>query len=82
MDLGSSDGDGWLLDALATSPLFSAASTPSWPFGGQHSSSPMDAATAAPDEAPTSARSGELPLGPKHYFSCLFPYFAVLYGGD
>ncbi|KAM0877687.1 hypothetical protein ACQ4PT_035338 [Festuca glaucescens] len=58
MDLDSSDGHAWLLDALASSPLFSAASPPPWPFGEQHSSSQMDAVTAAPDEAP-SARSGK-----------------------
>ncbi|KAM0868277.1 hypothetical protein ACQ4PT_041404 [Festuca glaucescens] len=53
MDLDSSDGHAWLLDALAFSPLLSAASPPPWPFGDQHSSSQMDAATAAPDEAPS-----------------------------
>uniref|UniRef100_A0ACD5U679 Uncharacterized protein n=1 Tax=Avena sativa TaxID=4498 RepID=A0ACD5U679_AVESA len=57
MDLDSSDGHAWLLDALTSSPLFSAASPPPWPFGDQHSSPQMDAAAAAPDEAP-STRSG------------------------
>ena len=58
MDLDSSSGDAWLLDALGTSPLFAATSPPPWPFGDQHSPSPMDTATAATDEAP-STRSGE-----------------------
>ncbi|KAL6624473.1 hypothetical protein ACP70R_031794 [Stipagrostis hirtigluma subsp. patula] len=67
MELDSPDGDTWLLDALATSPLaFSAASPPlPWPCGAQHHPSTppdetaMDGATALSSGKSNTTEKGE-----------------------
>ncbi|PUZ63415.1 hypothetical protein GQ55_3G066700 [Panicum hallii var. hallii] len=59
-DFDSPDGgDAWLLDAMATSLHFSAASPPLWPCGDPHHSSVVPLDTAAPQDDAPGARSGK-----------------------
>jgi len=65
-DFDSPDGgDAWLLDAMATSLHFSAASPPlplppPWPCGDPHHPSVVPLDTAAPQDDAPGARAGEV----------------------